>query len=208
MKDNDQFEFPSFQTLHTASRRDRLPDINTRLERLATLRRMVIENREAFARVIDADFSGRPKQETELLEIVPLLSALKNTSRHLKRWMRDERRHVAWPFQPGAAWIRYEPLGVVGIISPWNYPLLLALGPLVDVLAAGNRALIKPSELTPQFSELLKKLVAQYFDADVVSVETGGVEVAQAFSALPFDHLIFTGSTTVGRMVIDRKSVV
>lgn len=202
MKDNTPLDFPSFQTIHNASRRDRLPDLSTRRERLATLRRMVIENRDEFARVIDADFGGRPRQETELLEVVPLLSAVKNTSRRLKRWMRDERRHVAWPFQPGAAWVRYEPLGVVGIISPWNYPLLLALGPLVDVLAAGNRALIKPSELTPQFSELLKKLIAQYFDADVVSVETGGVEVAQAFSALPFDHLIFTGSTTVGRMVM------
>lgn len=202
MKDNTPLDFPSFQTIHNASRRDRLPDLSTRRERLATLRRMVIENRDEFARVIDADFGGRPRQETELLEVVPLLSAVKNTSRRLKRWMRDERRHVAWPFQPGAAWVRYEPLGVVGIISPWNYPLLLALGPLVDVLAADNRALIKPSELTPQFSELLKKLIAQYFDADVVSVETGGVEVAQAFSALPFDHLIFTGSTTVGRMVM------
>src|SRR5690554_6106856 len=202
MKDNTPLDFPSFQTIHNASRRDRLPDLSTRRERLATLRRMVIENRDEFARVIDADFGGRPRQETELLEVVPLLSAVKNTSRRLKRWMRDERRHVAWPFQPGAAWVRYEPLGVVGIISPWNYPLLLALGPLVDVLAAGNRVLIKPSELTPQFSELLKKLIAQYFDADVVSVETGGVEVAQAFSALPFDHLIFTGSTTVGRKVM------
>ena len=156
MKDNTPLDFPSFQTIHNASRRDRLPDLSTRRERLATLRRMVIENRDEFARVIDADFGGRPRQETELLEVVPLLSAVKNTSRRLKRWMRDERRHVAWPFQPGAAWIRYEPLGVVGIISPWNYPLLLALGPLVDVLAAGNRAMIKPSELTPQFSEQLK----------------------------------------------------
>jgi coniferyl-aldehyde dehydrogenase len=98
--------------------------------------------------------------------------------------------------------VRHEPLGVIGIISPWNYPLFLALGPLVDALAAGNRAMIKPSELTPGFSDLLKRLVSKYFDADVVTVETGGVEVAQAFSALPFDHLIFTGSTAVGRKVM------
>jgi len=202
MPDADHPEFPAFHVIHDASRRDRLPDLATRKERLATLRRMVVENRDAIARAIDTDFGGRPRHETELLEIVPLLNALRHSARHLKRWMRDQRRHVAWPFQPGASWVRHEPLGVVGIISPWNYPLFLALGPLVDVLAAGNRAMIKPSELTPGFSDLLQRLVAQYFAADVVAVETGGVEVAQAFSALPFDHLIFTGSTEVGRKVM------
>ncbi|QYX57276.1 coniferyl aldehyde dehydrogenase [Roseovarius sp. SCSIO 43702] len=202
MKDEAHPEFPAFDTMRKASRRDRLPELATRKDRLSSLRRMVVENRDEIARVIDTDFGGRPRKETELLEIVPLLNTLRNTSRHLGRWMRDERRHVAWPFQPGSAWVRHEPLGVVGIISPWNYPLLLALGPLVDVLGAGNRAMIKPSELTPGFSELLKRLVSNYFDADVVTVETGGVEVAQAFSALPFDHLIFTGSTAVGRKVM------
>ena len=163
---------------------------------------MVVGNRDAIARAIDADFGGRAWQETELLEIVPLLGAIRNTSRHLRRWMRDERRDVALPFQPGSAWVRHEPLGVIGIISPWNYPLFLSLGPLVDALAAGNRAMIKPSELTPRFSELLKRMVSDHFDADFIAVETGGVQVAQAFSALPFDHLIFTGSTSVGRKVM------
>ena len=188
--------------MRNASRNDRLPDLATRRGLLASLRRMVVENRDEIVRAIDADFGGRPRQETELLEIVPLLNGLRSTSRQLKRWMRDERRHVAWPFQPGSAWVRYEPLGVIGIISPWNYPLFLALGPLVDALAAGNRAMIKPSELTPGFSALLKRLVSKYVDTDVVAVETGGVEVAQGFSALPFDHLIFTGSTAVGRKVM------
>lgn len=202
MKDADHPDFPAFHVMHDASRRDRLPDLRTRRDRLDALRRMVIDNRDEIARVIDADFGGRPRKETELLEIVPLLNALRHTSRHLRRWTRPERRRVSWPFQPGSAWVRHEPLGVVGIISPWNYPLFLALGPLVDVLAAGNRAMIKPSELTPGFSDLLKRLVAGHFDPDVVTVETGGVEVAQGFSALPFDHLIFTGSTGVGRKVM------
>ncbi len=202
MTDAAQPKFPAFRAIREASRRDRLPDIATRRDRLASLRRLVVENRGEIARAIDADFGGRPRRETELLEIVPLLTALRNTSRHLKSWMRDERRHVAWPFQPGAAWVRHEPLGVIGIISPWNYPLFLALGPLVDALAAGNRAMIKPSELTPTFSGLLKRLIPEHFDADVVAVETGGVEIAQAFSALPFDHLVFTGSTDVGRKVM------
>ncbi len=195
-------EFPAFHKIREASRRDRLPDLATRRSRLASLRRMVVENRDEIAHAINTDFGGRPRRETELLEIVPLLTALRNTSHYLNRWMRDERRHVAWSFRPGAAWLRHEPLGVIGIISPWNYPLFLALGPLVDALAAGNRAMIKPSELTPAFSDLLKRLISKHFDVDVVTVQTGGVEVAQAFSALPFDHLVFTGSTDVGRKVM------
>ena len=105
-------------------------------------------------------------------------------------------------FQPASAWVRYEPLGVIGIIAPWNYPVLLALGPLVDAFAAGNRAMIKPSELTPRYSELLQRLIAATFDEAEATVVTGGPEIAQQFSGLPFDHLIFTGSTQVGRMVM------
>jgi coniferyl-aldehyde dehydrogenase len=116
--------------------------------------------------------------------------------------MRDERRHVAMSFQPARAWVRYEPLGVVGVIAPWNYPLLLTLGPMVDALAAGNRLMLKPSELTPRFSELLARLVTERFDSSQVAVVTGDVGAAEAFAALPFDHLIFTGSTTVGRKVM------
>ena len=115
--------------------------------------------------------------------------------------MRAERRRVDPLFQPAKAWVRWEPLGVVGIISPWNYPLQLALSPLVDAIAAGNRAMVKPSELTPRFSELLKRLISEAFDEAEVAVVTGGVEVGQAFASLPFDHLLFTGSTAIGRRV-------
>ena len=151
---------------------------------------------------ISSDFGGRSRAETELLELVPLINAIQHARKSLRRWMRDEPRHVAMAFQPARAWVRYEPLGVIGIISPWNYPLLLSLAPLADVLAAGNCAMLKPSELTPAFSNLLSRLVAQRFTPDEVSVVTGGVEVAQAFSSLPFDHLVFTGSTSVGRQVM------
>lgn len=202
MKDTARPEFPAFDAQLKAARRDPSPDLATRRDRLAALRRMVVANRDEIARVIDADFGGRPRRETELLEIVPLLNAQRNSSGRLRRWMRDERRRVAWPFRPGAAWVRHEPLGVIGIIAPWNFPLLLSLAPLVDALAAGNRAMIKPSELTPGFADLLQRLVADHFDADVVTVATGGVEVAQAFASLPFDHLLFTGSTSVGRKVM------
>jgi hypothetical protein len=116
--------------------------------------------------------------------------------------MRDERRHVDLAFQPAKAWVRHEPLGVIGIISPWNYPLFLALGPLVDALAAGNRAMIKPSELTPRTSALLAEKIAESFDETEVTVITGDAGMAAAFSSLPFDHLVFTGSTAVGRKVM------
>ncbi|MCE5974136.1 coniferyl aldehyde dehydrogenase [Sinirhodobacter sp. WL0062] len=192
----------AFASLRAASRRDRIPDAETRKRRLSALKRLVIESRDEIAAAIDADFGGRARAETELMEIVPLLTALRHASRSLRRWMRDERRPVALTFQPSRAWVRHEPLGVIGILSPWNYPLLLALGPLVDALAAGNRALIKPSELSPEFSRLLARLVSAHFQPDEVAVVTGGVEVAQAFAALPFDHLFFTGSTEVGRKVM------
>ena len=191
-----------FAQLHDAARGDRIPDLETRKRWLAALRQLVVENRAEIARVIDADFGGRARMETELMEIAPLLGAIRHASRGLRRWMRDERRPVALAFQPARAWVRHEPLGVVGILSPWNYPLLLALGPLVDALAAGNRALLKPSELTPRFSDLLARLVGDHFAPDEVAVVTGGVDVAQEVSALPFDHLVFTGSTDVGRKVM------
>ncbi len=192
----------SFDRLRTASRATPAPTAEQRRTRLDVLRALVLDNREAFADAISADFGGRARPETELLEIVPLIGAIRHARRSLARWMRDERRHVAITFQPAKAWVRHEPLGVIGIISPWNYPLLLALGPLTDALAAGNRAMLKPSELTPAFSELLAALIAGAFAPDEVHVATGGVDVAQAFSALPFDHLVFTGSTAVGRHVM------
>jgi coniferyl-aldehyde dehydrogenase len=115
--------------------------------------------------------------------------------------MKPEKRHVGVNFQPAKAWVRHEPLGVIGIISPWNYPLQLALSPLIDAVAAGNRALLKPSELTPAFSEALRQAISERFDETEIAVVTGGVEVGQTFSSLPFDHLLFTGSTAVGRLV-------
>lgn len=191
-----------FLAMRRASRAADVPSLALRRDRLDRLRTLILENRDAFMDAIAADFGGRSRAETELLEILPLLNGLKHTRRHLPRWMRDERRHVSLTFQPASARIRHEPLGVIGIIAPWNYPLLLALAPLVDAIGAGNRALIKPSELTPGFSDLLAARIAAIFAPDEVSVATGGVDVAKAFAKLPFDHLVFTGSTAVGREVM------
>jgi len=190
-----------FGLQHSASRRGPPADARLRRDRLERLRAVVAANGAAFARAISDDFGVRSRTETELLEIVPTMSAIRHARRNVAGWMRPERRRVDPLFQPARAWVRYEPLGVIGIISPWNYPLQLAFSPLVDALAAGNRAMVKPSELTPAFSELLRQTVAERFDESEVAVVTGGVEVGEAFSRLAFDHLLFTGSTAVGRKV-------
>ena len=178
------------------------PPAATRRAALDALRAMVVDHRTAIAAAISDDFGRRSPVETDLLEIAPLLSAAAYARRRVASWMRPKRRPVDLLFQPARARVQHQPLGVVGIVSPWNYPLLLALGPLVDALAAGDRAMIKPSELTPAFSDLLRTIVAERFDAAQVAVVTGGPDVAAAFTRLPFDHLLFTGSTAVGRKVM------
>lgn len=193
---------PAFEALHAASRSRPAPDAASRRRALGKLAGMIHDHRDAFVRAISEDFGGRSEDETQMLEIVPAMRGIRHAQRHLARWMRDERRPVDLVFQPARAWVRYEPLGVIGIISPWNYPLFLAISPLADALAAGNRAMLKPSELTPRFSDLLATTVAEAFPRDEVHVVTGGVDIARAFSALPFDHLVFTGSTAVGRDVM------
>jgi len=191
-----------FQRQRQASRRIAAPDLEARQESLGRLRGMVTDNRSAIAEAISQDFGNRSRDETDMLEVVPTLGAIRYARRKLAGWMKPQRRHVDLAFQPASAWVRHEPLGVVGIIAPWNYPLLLALSPLVDALAAGNRVMVKPSELAPRFADLLQRLIAERFDPEQVAVVIGGVEAAQRFSSLPFDHLLFTGSTAVGRKVM------
>lgn len=183
--------------------KDVTPDHATRDDRLARLDRMVVAWQDRFCAAISADFGNRPVVVTTLTDIVPLRAAIRHARRHLKRWMRPRRVSLAWTGQPASAVILRQPLGVVGIVAPWNYPLNLMLSPLTGALAAGNRAMLKPSELTPAFSEALAKAVAETFAEDEVAVVTGGPEVATAFTSAPFDHLIFTGSTAVGRKVAE-----
>ena len=191
-----------FDRQHAASRRTLAPDASARRASLSSLLDLVEGNADAFVKAIAADFGVRCRRETEILDVIPVVRAIRHARRGVARWMRSERRGVDWVFQPARAWIRYEPLGVVGILSPWNFPLLLSLVPLANALAAGNRAMLKPSELTPAFSGLLARLVAERFDSAQVAVIEGGVDVAREFATLPFDHLVFTGSTTVGREVM------
>jgi coniferyl-aldehyde dehydrogenase len=188
--------------LREAQARDPMPSWDTRATRLRALQKMLTEQREAFAQAISADFGHRPVEETELLELYPSLSNLRYSLSRGRRWMRPRRGLANLVFLPARTTLMPQPRGVVGIIVPWNYPLYLAVGPLIDALTAGNRAMLKMSEYTPRFSALFAEQVARYFKPDEVVVITGDADVAQAFSALPFDHLLFTGSTAVGHHVM------
>ncbi len=194
------------QQLRNAQRAEPMPDWTTRATRLRALETLLSDNREQIVEAIHADFGCRPREETELLEFFPSLSAIRHALARGRRWMRPHRRLAGLVFLPGRTELRPQPLGVIGIIVPWNYPLYLAAGPLIDALVAGNRAMVKMSEFTPRFSALFAELVGRYFRPDEVAVVTGDADVAQAFSALPFDHLLFTGSTAVGHHVMRAAS--
>jgi acyl-CoA reductase-like NAD-dependent aldehyde dehydrogenase len=192
----------AFDAQREAFARSPFPDAATRDRRLGALERLLRENAAAIAAAIARDFGHRSHHETRLLEIFPSLEAVKHARRHLRRWMRPQRRAVSLWFQPGRAEVICQPLGVAGIIVPWNYPIYLAVGPLVGALAAGNRVLLKMSEFAPATGALFEALVRSHFAADEALVVNGDAEVARAFTALPFDHLLFTGSTAVGRAVM------
>ena len=184
-----------------AYHRDGPPPASQRLATLKALDTVLRANADRFAEAISADFGNRARPETIVAEMVPALAAIRNVRKNLRRWMRPERRRVDVSFQPGRAWVEWQPLGCVAIVAPWNYPLLLTVSPLVDAIAAGNRVIVKPSELVPRFSALFARLIAETIDPATVSVVTGGPDVAQAVCALALDHLLFTGSTAVGRLV-------
>ncbi|GGF21831.1 aldehyde dehydrogenase [Aliidongia dinghuensis] len=179
--------------------------VPTHAERIAALEGLldlIKKHRRALVEAVSVDFGTRSVAETELGELLPLANGIGHVRRHLARWMKPRRRRAGWMFRPAGARVVHQPLGVVGVLAPWNYPLYLTLGPLIDALAAGNRVMLKPSELTPRTAELLKTLLAERFDEDRVAVVTGGPEVAAQFSALDFDHLLFTGSSRIGRQVM------
>lgn len=179
-----------------------MPPAAQRRQWLKRLREALVNEQDALVAAIDSDFSGRSRDETLVAELLPSVQGLRHAERHLQRWMRPSRRRAGLAFQPASARVLYQPLGVVGVIVPWNYPLFLAIGPLTCALAAGNRVMLKLSEATPATGLLLKALLERVFPTDLVSVVLGEVEAGQAFSRLPFDHLLFTGATSVGRHVM------
>ncbi|SEA56718.1 aldehyde dehydrogenase family protein [Alkalimonas amylolytica] len=178
------------------------PDYACRLGWLKQLEQQLKQQLNALAAALSEDFGHRSAEESLRIELLPTAQGLAYQQRKLKRWMKPEKRHTSWLFQPARNFIQYQPKGVVGIMVPWNYPVFLTLGPLMAALAAGNRVMLKLSEDTPATSHCLRQLLAAVFPTDQVAVFSGDAEQAAAFAALPFDHLLFTGSTTVGRKVM------
>lgn len=181
-------------------------DHDQRKARLARLRAAVLAYRSEVEEAISADFGHRSRHETGIMELVGVIQAIDYLTRNLRRFMRPERRHVGFIYRSGRAYVEYQPKGVVGVMAPWNYPFSLTFIPLATALAAGNRVMLKPSELTPRTSDVIRRMLADTFPLEEVAVVIGGPDVGAAFSGLPFDHLFFTGSTQVGRKVMRAAS--
>ena len=190
-----------FEGMRAAYLRQPMPPAEVRERRLRALLELVETHEEELASAIAADFGNRVRFETEMAGVITSVSEIKHTLRNLRRWMRPKRVSTPLYLFPARARIERQPVGVVGIIAPWNYPMFLSIPPATGALAAGNRVLLKPSELTPKFGELLQKLVEARFAADEFRVVLGGRELGEALTHLPLNHLFFTGSTTVGRAV-------
>ena len=191
-----------FARQRDAFRANPMPSAEQRIQWLKALSQMLSSHQDALIKAINQDFSNRSADETLLAEIMPSLQGIHYACSHIKKWMKPSRRSVGVAFQPASAKVIYQPLGVVGVIVPWNYPLFLAMGPLVGALSAGNRVMIKMSESTPATSQLVKDLLGKIFPEDLVCVALGEAEVGVAFSKLAFDHLLFTGATSIGKHVM------
>jgi coniferyl-aldehyde dehydrogenase len=191
-----------FDAQRSGFAREGVPSLQQRRSDLRRLRDAVENNAGRLAQAISSDFGNRSRHETEIGEILPTLAAIRHARRHLAGWMRPKPVAVPAELLPARARVLYQPVGVVGVISPWNYPFQLAVAPLVAALSAGNRVMLKPSELTPRTADFLAKLLAGLFPPEQVTTVLGGPETGRAFAALPFDHLFYTGSTAVGRLVM------
>lgn len=176
----------------------------TRIRRLDQCIELLSTHADELCQAMNADFGHRSQDQSMLTDITATIQSLRFARKHLRKWMKPEKRAVQFPLNllGAKAGVHFQAKGVVGIISPWNFPVNLCFSPLAGVLAAGNRAMIKPSEFTAQTSALIARLAGEYFSEDEVAIVTGGPEVAMAFSSLPFDHLVFTGSASVARHVM------
>ncbi len=191
-----------FECQRQAFRRHTPLGYKRRIEALDALLQVVLLRQAEIIEAIQTDFGGRSPAETRILEIFPLVDEIRHAKRHLRSWMQGRRAKVNWQFLPSRAEIHFQPLGVVGIIGAWNYPLLLTLSPLVGALAAGNHVLIKPPEAAPATAFLVQEMLSEAFAEEYVAVVNGGRAFAAFFAALPFDHLLFTGSSRTGRLVM------
>ncbi|NLR70183.1 coniferyl aldehyde dehydrogenase [Novosphingobium sp. ERN07] len=178
--------------------------LSTRHERLERCARMLLDHGEHFARAMSADFGHRSHEQSMLTDVMPALSLIRYSQKRIKAWSKPEKRHVNFPLNllGAKAQVRYEPKGVIGIVAPWNFPVGLTMAPLAQAFAAGNRAMLKPSEFTERTSELMAELFPKFFAPDEVAVILGGPQTGQDFCGLAFDHLLFTGATSIGKHVL------
>ncbi len=182
-----------------------LPEaMSVRRDRIDRAIALLVDHQDAFAKAVSADFGHRSTEQTLMTDIMPSVGALKHARKHFEAWSRDEKRKAMFPLGllGAKAQVMYQPKGVVGVIAPWNFPIGMVMVPMAGILAAGNRAMIKPSEFTERVADLFAELVPNYFAENEMAVFTGGVDVGTAFSKLAFDHLIFTGATSVGKHIM------
>ena len=190
-----------FDAQHSASRAQTEVPLATRRSQLLRMKALIDDHGAALAQAVQKDFGVRSPQLTEIADLFVLRTLLSHTLKSLPKWMKPQKVSTPLYLQPASAYLQRQPLGVVGVVSPWNYPVQLALGPVITALAAGNRVMLKPSELTPATSALMAELIGNAFAPDELCVVLGDGELAAEFTSLPFDHLFFTGSTAVGRIV-------
>jgi coniferyl-aldehyde dehydrogenase len=176
----------------------------TRIDRIDRCIALLVDNQQLICEAVNKDFGCRSRFPTLMMDVMNSVGSLKFVKKNLKKWMKPEKRSPFMPmnFLGAKAYVKHQPKGVVGIMTPWNVPVNMIFSPLADVLGAGNRAMIKPSEFTPHTAELMQRLFAQYFEQTEIAVVAGGPEVGAAFSSLQLDHIIFTGATTIGRLVM------
>lgn len=199
----DKFSLPEqLVRLKQACQAQPMPSLAQRRSRLTALKSALLAHKQALCDALALDYGQRSDYDSLVADILPCVMQINYSLKRLKGWMRPARRHPGLLLAPARVEVHYQPLGVIGIMVPWNFPVMLSLGPLIGAIAAGNRAMIKLSEFTPHTNALLHTLLAQVFGDDEVVVIEGDAGLAAAFSTLPFDHLLFTGSTAVGRLVM------
>ena len=199
----DKFSLPEqVNRLKQACQAQPMPSLAQRRSRLTALKSALLAHKQALCDALALDYGQRSDYDSLVADILPCVMQINYSLKRLKGWMRPARRHPGLLLAPARVEVHYQPLGVIGIMVPWNFPVMLSLGPLIGAIAAGNRAMIKLSEFTPHTNAVLRTLLAQVFGDDEVVVIEGDAGLAAAFSTLPFDHLLFTGSTAVGRQVM------
>jgi len=197
----------ALQIQRDAMRRDGAPTYQQRMDTLQTLQDWLVNNQDRIAQAISRDFGNRSAYESLIAEVFTVINEIKDARHNLKKWMKPTKMLASLQYLPARVQLRCQPVGVVGVIGAWNYPVQLSLSPLVGAVAAGNHVMLKPSEMSPASAELMAEMAAELFKPEYIAVCLGeDVEHAAAFSSLPFDHLIFTGSTRIGRMVMRAAS--